>query len=178
MNRRDITQILEIIDTALPDVYKNVDIDKTINLWSIMFVDEDTEVVLEAVKYLIKSRGSEYKPVNLIGEINELMLKITSPPRMTEIEAWNIVKKAIRNSGYNSVDEFEKLPKQIKKLVGSPNQLKEWSMQELDTLDSVIGSNFNRSYRAKMVQVKEEKLLPESAKKMIAELSDKFKMIE
>ena len=74
---------------------------------------------------------------------------LSTQPEMTEGEAWGLVSRALRNSAYDSQREFDALPPRLQRLVGSPNQLREWAMLDADTVQSVIASNFQRSYRAR-----------------------------
>ena len=64
---------------------------------------------------------------------------------MTAQEAWNLVARAIRNSGYESRKEYDNLPPDIQRLVGSPEQLRDWAMMDSSTVHSVVASNFQRA---------------------------------
>lgn len=176
MTSNDVIEVLMIIKVCYPYFYRNLgdeEADCLINIWSVLFADDDAKLVMEAVKSLTITL--QYPPT--IADIKEKMRLITQPDSTTEIEAWGIVRKAISNSSYESVKEFYKLPEDLQKLVGSPSQLKEWSM--LDSTEiTVIQSNFMRSYKAKTARDNEIKALPTSTKKMIAELSGGLKMIE
>jgi CRISPR/Cas system endoribonuclease Cas6 (RAMP superfamily) len=90
---------------------------------------------------------------------------------MTEMEAWQMVKSAI--SYYNAAETFERLPPILKRIVGSPNQLREWAIMEAEKFDTVVQSNFMRSYKALAAQERERAMLPESTRQMIAGLVGK-----
>ena len=77
-----------------------------------------------------------------------------------EVEAWGLVKNAIRNSTYNSVEEFEKLPKAVQLTLGSPSVLKEWAMSEENGMEKVVASNFMRAYRQKADSIKVVESIP------------------
>jgi len=64
----------------------------------------------------------------------------------------------------------------LQKIVGSPNTLREWALMDVETVNSVIQSNFMRSYRAKMTKMKEYAMLPESTKQLIQSLAAKMDM--
>ena len=93
---------------------------------------------------------------------------------MTEYEAWNTVKKAIGNGYYGCVEEFGKLPEILRRLVGSPNQLRDWATMESEALNTVVASNFMRSYRVRAEREREYLLLPSDVKAFMAELSGKL----
>ena len=83
------------------------------------------------------------------------------PTELNETAAWNLVSRAIRNSTYNSEQEFAKLPELIQKAVSSPWQLQEWATSE--NIDgkwmSVVQSNFQRTYRAEVQKEQERRKL-------------------
>lgn len=62
--------------------------------------------------------------------------------------AWNLVYKAICNSGYNSEEEFRKLPEECKKVIGSPDMLRMLAMEDIKTVNSVHQSLFQRIYES------------------------------
>jgi hypothetical protein len=173
MNKTEATAILAIIKTAYPNFYKGTnEIDDAINLWAMMFENDHPQIVTEAVKTLMCTL--KFPPT--IADVKEKIALITQPQRMTEMEAWNIVRGAI--SYYNAVDNFASLPPTIQRLVGSPNQLREWAVMEAETVDSVIQSNFMRSFKARQQQEKELAMLPESTKQLIAGLSEKLSITD
>lgn len=175
MNRIEVIQVLGIMKTAYPNFYKDLkkdDADKAIDLWSTMFVDDNPAIVTEAVKALICTL--KYPPS--IADVKEKIRLITQPEEMTEIEAWNRVKGAI--SYYSSQDNFLGLPEILQKLIGSPNQLREWATMDIGQLETVVKSNFMRSYTAKSKTAQQYDCLPGSTKELIGGLSEKFKMLE
>lgn len=175
MTREETKTILAIMKAAYPNFYRDMtkeDASNTINLWSTMFADEKPQIVIEAVKSLICTL--KYPPT--IADVKEKIALITQPPAMTEMEAWSRVCGAI--SYYHANEAFANLPPMLQKIVGSPNQLREWAMMEAETVNSVIQSNFMRSYKAKVVQEKEYAMLPESTKQLIAGLAQKYSLTE
>ena len=179
MNRIDTIKLMTVLQTAYPQFYakkSNEEMNDAINLYMDMFQDEPAELVAMAVKALIKTRTSTWPPS--IGEINEKIMQITQPDEMTEQEAWACVAKALRNSTYNSAEEFEKLPPVVQRLVGSPNQLREWAQMDSDTVNSVVASNFQRSYRARAKNERDYLALPSSVKSYMLSLSEGMKMPE
>ncbi len=122
------------------------ELDNTVKLWHMMFLDEPYELVAMAVKAFIKSDTKGFPPV--IGVISDKVRSITAPPAMSELEAWQIVCRALSNSGYNYVEEFERLPPEIRRVVGSARTLHEWAMLDISVLQTVVQSNFLRSFGA------------------------------
>lgn len=160
MEREDVIRILNVLKTAFPNSYKDmtkVEAENTINLWLDMFQHENVQLVLAATKNLINT----FKWPPTIADIKEEMYKITNRETETPVEVWNKIRKAIRNSAYNSYDEFQKLPDKAKRFVGSPNQLKEWAISE-NFIESVVRGQFLKQYEILEKRQKEEKMmLPE-----------------
>ena len=160
MEREDVIKILNILKTAYPSSYKDmtkVEAENTINLWLDMFQHENVQLVLAATKNLINT----FKWTPTIADIKEEMYKITNREEETPVDVWNKIRKAIRNSAYNSYDEFQKLPDKAKRFVGSPNQLKEWAISE-NFIESVVKGQFLKQYEILEKRQKEEKMmLPE-----------------
>lgn len=88
-----------------------------------------------------------------------LMECASSYDQLTEMEVWACVSKAISHSAYNSREEHAKLPLSIRSLV-TPELLKEWALLE-DGVQTVIQSNFMRSYRQKKELNKKQGILDE-----------------
>lgn len=177
MNRTETIKIMAVLRAAYPQYYAKQsqdDLQGIVNLWAEMFADDSYQTVAMAVKALIKTRVSTFPPG--IGEITEMIAKITMPEEMTELEAWAIVAEALRNSAYGSREEFEKLPPVIQKIVGSPAQLHDWSQMDSDTVNSVVASNFQRSYKARAKNEREYMALPSSVKSFMAALTDGMDM--
>ena len=164
MNRDETVAVLAVLRGAYPNFYKGMttaDQNGIIGLWQEMFAEDEAALVMAAVKAHIACDAQGYPPV--IGKIKERLRQLTNPPKMTELEAWGFVKKALRNSAYNSGAEFEKLPPVIQRLVGSPAQLRSWAMLE-DGTDDYIAGQFQRSYKSRAEIERENMSLPPSVK--------------
>jgi len=171
MTRVETKAILAILKAGYPNFYKDMtkeDATNTINLWTTMFADDPAQVVTEAVKSLMCTL--KFPPT--IADVKEKIAMITQPPAMTEMEAWNMVKSAINY--YNATETFERLPPILRRIVGSPNQLREWAIMDSETVNSVVQSNFMRSYKVVAAQEKEKAMLPESTKKLISGVGERM----
>lgn len=172
MDRTETIKIMAVLRAAYPMYYakqSTEDLQGVVNLWTEMFSDEPYQLVAMAVKALIKTRVSTFPPA--IGEITEKIMQLTKPDEMTELEAWALVSKALKNSGYSSREEFEKLPPIIQRIIGSHYQLREWSQLDQDEVDTVVASNFQRSYRARAKSEREFEALPADVKDFMVQLA-------
>lgn len=169
--------IMDILTTAYPRFYSGPDAPdmmKTLTLWAEMFARDEVALVAAAVKALIEADERGYPPH--IGAVKAKLRLLTSGGEMSETEAWGIVAKALRNSAYGSREEFEKFPPVIKRLVGSPAQLKEWGAMDSETVHSVVASNFQRSYRSILQREREVAMLPPDVKALVGKLANDKKM--
>lgn len=171
--------IMSVLKAAYPAFYRDMkrgEAEGIVSLWAAMFADDPAEVVAVAVKAHIASDSKGFPPH--IGAIKDAIVKLRTPKQQTEQEAWNLVKAATRNGLYGAAEEFEKLPPVCQKLVGSPSQLREWAMMDSETLNSVVASNFQRSYKVMQAREKEHLALPADVRQAMEQISDGMHMPE
>ena len=180
MNTTETAKILSILRAAYPNFYKNMsrgEAEGIVNLWAEMFSDEPYNLVKAAIKALITSSPNPFPPV--IGEIKEQLVKLSTPKgELSEQEAWGIVFGKLSNCIYNSQEQFESLPPVIKQVVGSPSQLYEWALMDTNTLQSVVASNFMRSYKARAASHREYSKLPADVRNFAERLTSGMKSLE
>lgn len=172
MTHEETIKILAVLKRGYPNFYNGMekdDLDGIVALWETIFLDDTYSVVSAAVIAQIAANPSSYPPS--IGTIKDAVAKLTTPQEMSEMEAWGYVERALRNSCYNSISEFAKLPEDVQHVVGSPRQLQEWATMEIGTVQSVVQSNFMRSYRARAKSNREAACLPKAVKDMAAKLA-------
>lgn len=150
-----------VLRAGYPNFYKGMtkdDLVDIVNLWQDMFRGDDVVIVAAAVKTLMASDEKGFPPV--IGQVKQYVRKITCPEEMTDMEAWDLVAKALRNSIYNSATEFAGLPPVIRRIVGDPAKLREWAMMEAEIVQSVVMSGFRKSYAARAQSEREFLAMP------------------
>lgn len=184
MTRQETGIIMNILTTAYHRFYSGQnapDPRKTMSLWAEMFRDDPVELVAAAVKALIATDEKGFPPH--IGAVKASMRKLVQPDEMTEMEAWRLVRQAIRGASMSpssrlitaaGIDNrtsaqknFEALPPILQRVVGTPEQLAAWEQVEDDKIETVIQSNFMRSYRARAQQEREFQALPQDVRAMI-----------
>lgn len=173
MTFEETLAIMSVLKAAYPNYYKDMkrsEAESIVSLWTEMFKDEPAEVVAVAVKAHIANDKKGFPPH--IGAIKDAIIKITQPKEMTEVEAWGLVQKACRNAIYGAAEEYNKLPEVLQRLVGSPNQLKEWAMMDADVVHSVVASNFQRSYKVRAASEREVLALPSDVRQVVAQLAE------
>lgn len=165
MTKDETAKIMAVFKTAYPRYYAaqtETEAKAAVNLWAAMLEEYPAALAGEAAKAIIAV--SKYPPTiaDMVEKTNELL----TGEEMSELEAWRYVSLALRNSGYRSREEWEKLPEPLRKIV-SPEILKNWAMAEADSVETVIYSNFCRVFRAKREAAKKEMALPKSTKTLI-----------
>lgn len=176
MNRSDVQKMMAILEVSYPIWYSkitNEQLRNMVNLWTELLSETDPNLFASALKALILNDTSGFPPT--IGQINNKAYELTHQNEMTEQEAWNMVYKAICNSGYNPKKEWDKLPDVLKALT-TPEMLYEYSQMNADEVNTVISSNFMRSYKVRKEHVKQQQMLPESMKVMISEVTAKLRI--
>lgn len=155
MTHEGVKYLLMVMTSTYPN-YKPTDMSMTIKIWEKILEKYDDVDVVQALKVYIVNDTKGFAPA--IGQIIENIK--SQDDNLGEMEAWGLVKRAIRNGTYGAEEEFSKLPDVVKKAVGSAGQLRDWAKMSIDSVDSVGQSNFLRSYRA-AVEVKKKFGLPE-----------------
>ena len=177
MTLEEAGAVMDILTVAYPQFFKNhTDGEKLMasRLWAEMFADDALPIVLSAVKSHIATDAKGFPPH--IGAIKAAIVKLKRPDEMTEQEAWSLVANAIRNGIYGSEREFEALPPAVQKVVGSPVNLREWAMMDSDKVQSVVASNFMRSFRARAASEREMLALPSDVRRTMEQLSEGAKV--
>ena len=137
MNRTEFIKIAEVIKTFYPREGLLPTME-SMDLWFEDLKDLDFAAVTIAVKkYALTNK---FPPT--VADIREYAVGITESDQANEIHAWNLVYKALRNSINHADEEFARLPPAVQRAVHSPGQLREWAMMDINTVNSVVSSNF------------------------------------
>lgn len=174
MTNDDTAKLLTLIQAEYPHSFSGLSAEQMalkLELWQKEFRNDPLDLVYTAVRMIFES-GNAFAPN--IGDIRKKMQMVIAKPERTEQEAWALVSKATRNSAYNSEKEFAKLPPEVQEAVGTPEQLKAWAMMDADTVESVVASNFMRSYKAVSERRKEMALYPQALRDVI----NKYQLVE
>ena len=163
MTREETVKIIRIMVDSYPN-YKPNNISETVDVWNMMLSDYDYNLVAMALKAYILSDTSGFAPS--IGQIVDKIQAISKPQELSEMEAWDMVRIALRNSGYNAEEEFNKLPLIVQKAVSSPSQLRTWALDE-NYNEQVVSSNFMRCYRTVVARENEIAKMPAEVRALL-----------
>ena len=173
MTDKEAAMIMAILHTAFPAFYRDVtDADATFaaNLWAEMFADDPAAEVAAAVKAIIATQIEGFPPT--IGAVKEKMRILKNPQRMTAQDAWVCVQKAASGS-----IRWADLPSPVQRAIGSQAILNEWQMIDSNSFNTVIYSNFVKSFRDYEEKESVTAKLPPSVKRMISDVADSMKML-
>lgn len=187
MNTDETLAIMGVLKAAYPAYYRDMsrkDAEGVVSLWQTMFADEPAAVVAAAVKAHIATDKKGFPPH--IGAIKDAIVKLTKPPELelSEMEAWNIVRRAIKGSymeawsrkerygdKVSAVYHFEQLPPLLQQIVGGPETLAAWNKLDEDEISTVLQSNFMRSFRARAANAREYLALPSDVRQTMEALA-------
>lgn len=164
MIREETVDVIHIICDCYPN-FKPEDLSRTINAWQVMLEEYSCEQVAVALKAYITSDSSGFAPS--VGEIIAKIQTISQPQELDGLTAWGLVSKALRNGTYGAVEEFNKLPPTVQKAVGLPDNLKNWATADYKTIETVIQSNFLRTYESVVKRENEINRMPNNIKSLI-----------
>lgn len=163
MQMEDARKFVAVLMVTYPN-YNPIDEELAAETWASITEEYSYNQVDMALRSYMKSNTSGFAPVP--GQIIDKIHTMTAPQELNEMEAWSLVYKAICNSAYNSVLEFEKLPPLVQKAVGLPDSLREWAMTE-NLNHEVVMSNFQRAYKAELKRHEELQKMPQNVRQLI-----------
>ena len=172
MTKREVAELMTVLQANYPDSFRGQSdrvVTGRVNLWYDFFKEHPKEVVYAAAKAFMATDTKAFMPN--VGQIAEQIRQLTAPREMTAAEAWGYVSQALKNSGYGSAEEFAKLPPLIQRIVGSPEQLRQWARMDAEVVQSVVSSNFQRSFRTGQERDRALQKLPGDVKAFIGQVA-------
>ena len=136
-------------------------------IWYGLLSDIPYEVASAATKSYMMTETKIPAP----ADIRNKAMMLSKNNELNEIEAWTLVSKALGNGYYGAEKEFEKLPPIVQKAVGSPEQLRMWATTDNKSIETVVASNFMRTYKAEVKRAEEYASLPEDVRALIQNMS-------
>ena len=172
MKKSEMVKILAMISfyypkAKSPEEDENNNVDAMAAAWLEFFEPFTFEQVAAALKRHITNSTYEPRIADLLTEL-KVMQPTETKSQNTPEQAWALVLMAVKNSTYHSRREFEKLPADIKRRVGSAEVLQYWATVDDDgaTL-SVARANFLKNYGEDLKGHKMDDFMPASVKRLI-----------
>lgn len=145
MTREQTVDLVRSIVSIYPN-WKPENLTDTVNAWHWALEEYPASGIKAALQVYIKTNTTGFAPS--VSQLIAAMYKPAENKQLTEGDAWNLVKRALQDSTYHAVDRFLELPETVQKAVGSANMLQQWAMSDSNEVNTVIMSNFQRTYRA------------------------------
>ena len=165
MTREETKKILMAIECSYANWKPKGDLGFMVDIWCDDLADYSYEEVYTALKAFKATNTSGFAPD--VGQLIDAIHKLNNPTRMTELEAWSMVSRAICDSTYHAEERFNEFPEEVKRAVGSPNQLRIWATDE-NYNDNVVQSNFIKSLHRVEKDKRELERLPASIRERLA----------
>lgn len=132
-----------------------------VDAWNFFLDEYNYNDVAIALKQYVKTSGSAFAPS--VSQLIDMVHRPQELNQMSDMEAWQGVRKAISRSSYGAEEQFSKFPEAIKAAVGSPAQLRIWAGDE-DFNEGVESSNFYKRYNAVVARSNEINRMPVEAR--------------
>lgn len=168
MTREETVKIIRIMCDSYPN-YKPNNISETVDVWCMMLEDYNYNQISVALKAYVTSDTNGFAPS--IGELIAKIQMISQPQELNEMEAWSLVSKALRNGTYGAVEEFSRLPPTVQEAVGNPDNLRNWATSDYKAIETVIQSNFIKTYRSVTSRAEEIKRVPAEIQELIEKVN-------
>lgn len=163
MTREDVQDLLMMVQAVYPN-YNPPSKTAAVNAWLMCLDKYDNKVVQLAFTTYMTTNTSGFPPVP--GQLVEILQSLTQPQELNELEAWSLVRQALKDCNYNSEQEFAKLPTIIQKTVGTPQQLRIWA-SDTEFNENVVSSNFIKAYRTEVKRATELNKMPDDIRKLV-----------
>lgn len=176
MTKKETAQLLFLLKEYYPNSFESSSIENRVTAWHLILKDYPYQEAEAAVVAFVSADARGFMPS--VGQIVDKLTSLKAGQQITEMEAWWLVQKACTNSLYNAAEEFQKLPPVVQRIVGSHNTLREWAMCERHTFNTVIQSNFMRSYTARAAGEREMLALPQNVKEVLLPVVERMALPE
>lgn len=151
-----------IISRAIRAVYPNMLADDGAkDVWFSMLSDLPyTQVSVALQTHMMTSK---FPPT-----IADLRVNHAERHSLTDLEAWSMVRKAIRNGSYGAEEEFDQLPEIVQRAVGAASNLRQWAQSDSGMLET-IEAHFLKSFRIQRDRATQDAQISPAVKALIAE---------
>ena len=168
MKKSETVDCITYLSAAYPGAYKRFTEQKfetLIAVWYNTFSEYPVQMVMVGVQGYISTDTSGFPPSP--GQVIKIIQDLTAEKETNSMEAWAIVKKAVNSPRDRMEEAFRTLPPLIQKVVGGHHQLMAWGNVNEEEFETVIQSNFMRTYETEKRRQKQIDMLPERIKRMI-----------
>ena len=170
MNTKETLKIIAYIKDNYPSAWGNTtaeDIKRITKTWNMSLKDYSYDEIFVATKAFVETDQKGYAPS--IGQILGKLRAMTKPKQLDEFEIRSIIYRATQNGIYGAEDEYNKMPKEVQRIVGSPNRIRAISLQDEDQAEITINAML-KSYRYVREEEEEFDEIPYSTRLSLKEI--------
>lgn len=168
MKKSETVDCITYLSAAYPGAYKRFTEQKfetLIAVWYNTFSEYPFATVMVGIQGYISTDTSGFPPSP--GQVVKVIQDLTAEKETNSMEAWAIVKKAVNSPRDRMEETFRTLPLLIQKVVGGHHQLMAWGNVNEEEFETVIQSNFMRTYETEKRRQKQIDMLPERIRRMM-----------
>lgn len=170
MTIQEVSKLIYVVKATYPQTFSRHttrDLDNMIAAWGSVLEDYTYEQASAGLKIYLASDTKGFPPSP--GQVIDCIHKIISGSKqeLNAMEAWALVRRALRNSIYGAEEEYSRLPPVVRKAVGSPENLREMGQLEISRVETVEQSHFIRTYEVTVQRMKDESKIPKKVLAMI-----------
>jgi len=136
MTIKDTQKLLTIIYSGYPNFHPE-DPYMTVKVWQKILEPDNYEDLEAALMIYMRSDTSGFAPSP--GKLHS-MISSMQDPGLSEGEITSMLTFASRNANYGSEEEYNKLPKLLRRAIGSPAVIRTWGTMEAEQLKYVFGN--------------------------------------
>lgn len=166
MTEKECGQLVITASAYHPNTFKdNYQLEQTIKAWYYVLQDIDFKAAMNALVALEASGTLTYFPT--VGMIRNAVIPITQGESyLTEGEALTMYRKAMADGNYHAADWWEKFPPEMRRAVGSPNNLT-WDNNYMGEYNAgVQEAQFLARYRKSVQELQGEARMPQGIKSL------------
>ena len=172
MTRDETKELLMTIQALYPNFsVKPEQMTATLNAWHLMLSEYPIEGIKGALQIYVRTNKSGFAPS--VSQLIDGLHKPDEIEQLTEGEAWALVKRAIQDGNYHAVERFNKLPELVQRAVGNANMIQQWAQTDSDEVNTVVSSNFQRTYKALLSKKEFTNKVPPQIANLVKGITDK-----
>ena len=166
MNKSEVAKVLYVIRAAYPRFFNQVtDAEAMVNAWWYVLREYSARDVNMGLKVYLDNDELGFPPSPV--QILTMVRRVKDQPvkELTAAEAWQVVWDAITSLRWESPEqEFNKLPYECRRALGSAESLREIAMMDTDSVMIGEKARFMRQYEAIREREKDFTRIPQAVR--------------
>ena len=157
MTREECKQLIMVLEASYPN-FKTNNPQEVLNAWFIFLQEFDYQTILGALKVYIHTSESAFAP-----SVSQLIAMTRKPKELSgpdEVTVWREIRQAIGRGIYYHEEDYKKLSPIAQRLVGDPQQLREWACLPSEAIDNDIHKDIVFRFKALTERDREISALP------------------